>query len=500
MNIANAFLKVAESKPKNHAMTFEEHTWMYEDIASLVQQWGMFFQENIEKGERVLLISENRPEVMAIYLAVAGAGGVFVPVNPQLTDTEVIDIVNRTQPSYIITSILINTRMKALITDIKIKGLENYTSSTFEIGMRFSEFNEQKGCLICFSSGSTGKPKAIFASHQNEYTSTKQYGYFWGINQADVILITSPLSFVYGLTTGCLTALFAGAHIVLAKRFHPCEALEMIEEYKVNVFIGVPTMYTMMLDVQSNAKTKYNTGSLRLMLTAGAPISNEVLDQFEKTFNIEIWNFYALSEIRPIFTFDVNREDQFKRGACGKKVAEIDAKLIDDAGHEITEPGVQGELIAKSKTLMLGYYDDKELTNTTIRDGWFYTGDLAQFDDEDNFYITGRKKEMIIRGGVNISPAEIEEHFYTNPAILEACVVGVKDKVFDQEILAVLVLKDHALLTEEQVREEASIALAEYKIPKYVSFVKNIPKNNSGKINKKKVKAQWESSVLQQPN
>lgn len=149
---------------------------------------------------------------------------------------------------------------------------------------------------------------------------------------------------------------------------------------------------------------------------------------------------------------------------------------------------------------MLRYYDDLKLTNSVIRDGWFYTGDLAEFDEEGNYFIRGRKKDFIIRGGVNISPVEIEDFLYTNPAILEVCVFGVEDKVYGEEIFAVVVLKENETLTEEQIRIEVKAGLAEYKVPKYIKFAEQLPKNNSGKIDKKRVKEQWESSVLQQPN
>jgi long-chain acyl-CoA synthetase len=498
MNIGNIFLEVAKKQLENPAITFEDKIISYKQLAVLVEKWGDYLSSKINKDDRVLCVSENCPEIMAIYLAVAGLGGVFVPINPQLTQDEINDIFERSTPALGIFS----EKNKGTLPNIKEAVPVNLFHATEEECnyKEFEEFEKDKGCLICFTSGSTGKAKGVYISHLNEYTSCKQYSEYWNINSYDKVLISLPQSFLYGLTTGCLMALISGAHIILEKRFHPVESLEIIEKHKVTVFMGVPTMYTMMLDAQNKASKKYNTSSIRLMLTAGAPIANEILDEFKDVFSIEITNFYALSEIRPIFTNNLKENGDIRRGSCGKMVKSVEVKLLDENGQKITKAGTEGEIAAKSDTLMIGYYDDLKLTSEIIRDGWFYTGDLGMFDSEGYFYITGRKKELIIRGGINISPVEVEEFIYKYPPVLEAVVVGVPDNIFGEEIYAQVVVKDNYTVEEEELKNFLKAYLAPYKVPKYFEFVEGLPKNNSGKIDKKKVKAQWGKSVLQQHN
>jgi long-chain acyl-CoA synthetase len=503
VNLANVFLDTVRKRPRQAAITFENRTFSYLDLASLLQQWSQFLKASISKGDRVLCISENRPEIMAIYLAVAGVGGVFVPVNPQLSQKEVDDIILRASHVLAITSYENAEKLNNTKHSIKQVSIEQYrVNPTFNIQNieNFIDFDDRDGCLICFTSGSTGRAKGVFASHLNEFTSSKQYAESWVVTDNDRLLITLPLSFVYGLTTGCLMGLLAGAHIILEKRFHPQIALERIRDHQVSVFMGVPTMYTMMLNVQENASHKYDISSVRLMLTAGAPIANEVLDRFYKELHIELTNFYALSEIRPICTFNVKNDQQFKRGSCGRIPDGVDVRLLDENGEDITIPGKVGELVAKSDTLMIQYYGDIDLTLDTIKNGWFYTGDLGMFDEEGFYYITGRKKDLVIRGGINISPVEIEEHLYKNPAILEVVVLGVPDEIFGEELLAQIVPKTDYRLEEEEIRLFLQENLASYKVPKYILIVPELPKNNSGKIDKKRVKSEWEQLELQQLN
>ncbi|MFS0599274.1 class I adenylate-forming enzyme family protein [Peribacillus frigoritolerans] len=498
MNIGNFFFEIAKKRLDSPAITFEEKTVSYKQLAILVEKWSDYLSSRITKDDRVLCVSENCPEIMAIYLAVAGLGGVFVPINPQLTKEEINDIFERSTPTVGIFS----EKNKDILPQIKVSISVNLFSVSEEkwVCKEFEEFEADKGCLICFTSGSTGKAKGIYISHQNEYTSCFQYSEYWDIQKSDKVLVSLPQSFLYGLTTGCLMALFVGAQIILEKKFHPIETLNNIEKHQVTVFMGVPTMYTMMLDVQSKATKKYNTSSIQLMLTAGAPLANEIFDEFKSLFSIEIVNFYALSEIRPIFTYNLKQSDEIKRGSCGRKVKNVEVKLLAVDGKEIIKAGLEGEIVAKSDTLMLRYYDDLELTENTIRDGWFYTGDLGMFDANGYFYITGRKKELVIRGGINISPVEIEEILYKNPAILEAVIVGVPDEIFGEELFGQIVLKEGNSLTDMELREFLNEHLASYKVPKYIEFSNELPKNNSGKIDKKKVKAGWGKSVLQQHN
>lgn len=496
MNIGNTFLDKAEAQLQQPAITFEQQVYTYEHITILIQKWRSFLTSKIKPGDRVLCFSDNCPEVMALYLAVAGLGNVFIPINPKLSEEEIVDIIERSTPALAVASNNDAFKFPNIPEVVGIKEFSKEGTLNFPIP-RFTEVDEEQGCLICFTSGSTGRAKGVYASHINEYTSCEQYAKSWKVTAQDKVLIALPQSFLYGLTTGCLMALFVGAHIYLEKKFHPVEALTRIEQQRITLFMGVPTMYTMMLDVQRKATKPYDTKSLRLLLTAGAPIADEILAEFKKTFNIQLSNFYALSEIRPIFTHEAGLPIK-KQQSCGRAVEDVEVRLLNVEGNDITVPGQEGELIARSATLMLAYYGDPEITAQTVRDGWFYTGDLAVFDEAGYYYITGRKKELVIRGGINISPVEVESFIYKHPAVLETVVIGVPDKVFGEELFTQIVLKDGQTLSKQQLVEFLSDKLAPYKIPKHIEFVQSLAKNHSGKISKKRVREQWEQSALQQ--
>ncbi len=494
MNIARALGVVREVRPQAPAISFKRQTWTYADLWAWVSAWAADLKPRLGAGDRVLCFAPNHPQVLAAYAAVAGLGAIFVPVNPELTPDEITDIVTTADPAVALTSDDLAPKLvKALERSDRHPHLMRLPREdpSLEAGVEFVDLNPDQSALICFTSGSTDRPKGVFASHRNEIASARQYAAVWAIQPEDRVLVALPLSFLYGLTTGALTTLLAGAHVLLEERFHPRRVLERISNERATVFMGVPTMYVMMLEVGLEDPDAFDLSSIRLMLTAGAPIAEATQQAFCERFGVNIMDFYALSEVRPVFAYDARRFSKGRPGSCGHQLPGVEVRIAPASEPPVTGPAMAGELLVRSETLMKGYYGDPERTAEAIRDGWFHTGDLATVDEDGFYSIVGRLKDLIIRGGFNVAPAEVERAILRHPAVLEAAVVGVDDAVFGEEIGAAVTLKPGARLDEADLVDFLRSVLADYKLPRRIRIVGGLPRGATGKVDKQAVRALW---------
>ncbi len=494
MNIARALGAVREAQPQAPAISLKSKTWTYDDLWASVSAWARGLQQPLLPGSRALCLAPNHPQVLAAYVAVAGLGAIFVPVNPELTPAEIAYIVATVDPVVTLTSDdLAPKLLKALDKANQRPHLVRLPREDASPGasVEFLDLDPDQGALICFTSGSTDRPKAVFVSHRNEISSARQYAAVWAIQPDDRLLVALPLSFLYGLTTGSLTALLAGAHILLEERFHPRRILERISKDRATVFMGVPTMYAMMLQVGLEDSNAFDLSSIRLMLTAGAPIAEATLEAFYERFGVHVLDFYALSEVRPVFAYDTRRFVKGRPGSCGHQLPGVEVRIVNLSGQPVTQPGMAGELLVRSETLMKGYYRDPERTAEAMGDGEFHTGDLATVDEEGFYSIVGRKQDLIIRGGFNVAPAEVERAILRHPAVLEAAVVGVHDAVYGEDIAAAVTLKPGERLDETDLVDYLRGLLAEYKLPRRIRFSGSLPRGATGKIDKRAVRELW---------
>jgi len=494
MNIARALEGVREARPQAPAISFKQQTWTYADLWAWVSAWAAELTPRLGAGDRVLCLAPNHPQVLAAYVAVAGLGAIFVPVNPELSPDEIADIVTMADPGVVLTSDDLAPKLvKALERADRHPQLLRLPRADASLwpSVGFGDLDPDQGALICFTSGSTDRPKGVFASHRNELASARQYGAIWAMQPEDRVLVALPLSFLYGLTTGALTALLAGAHVLLEERFHPRHVLERISDDRATVFLGVPTMYVMMLEVGLEDPAAFHLSSIRLMLTAGAPIAEPTQQAFYQRFGVHLMDFYALSEVRPVFAYDARRFSQGRPGSCGHQLPGVEVQILAASEQPMARPGMAAELLVRSETLMKGYYGDPAGTAEAIRDGWFHTGDLAAVDEDGFYSIVGRKKDLIIRGGFNVAPAEVERAILTHPAVLEAAVVGVDDAVYGEDIGAAVTLKPGQRLEEADLVDFLRSVLADYKLPRRIRFSKGLPRGATGKVDKQAVRALW---------
>jgi long-chain acyl-CoA synthetase len=300
----------------------------------------------------------------------------------------------------------------------------------------------------------------------------------------DVIMGCLPLFHVFGLTCGLNASVISGATLTLLPRFDAGAALEMIGREKVTIFEGVPTMYSALL--HSPARATADVSSLRLCVSGGAALPVEVLRQFEEAFGCPILEGYGLSETSPVASF--NHPDRpRKAGSIGTPIAGVEMRAVDDSGNDVPQ-GEVGEIAIRGHNVMKGYWRKPDATAAAIPDGWFRTGDLARIDEDGYFFIVDRKKELIIRGGYNVYPREIEEALHEHPAVAEVAVVGIPHDSLGEEVGAAVALKPGATATPDELKAFAKARVAAYKYPRYVWLVDQLPKGPTGKILRREVK------------
>jgi len=300
-----------------------------------------------------------------------------------------------------------------------------------------------------------------------------------------VILGALPLFHSFGQTCGLNTSIKAGGMLTLIPRFDPAKALEIIQRDKVQVFQGVPTMYSAMLNHPD--RDDYDVSSLEVCASGGSAMPVEVMKAFEQAFDAKILEGYGLSETSPVASFN-HPDRERKPGSIGTPIEGVEMKVVDDDGNEV-EQGEPGEIVIRGHNVMKGYWGKAEATEEAIKDGWFHSGDIATVDSDGYYFIVDRKKDLIIRGGYNVYPREIEEVIYEHPAVREAAVIGVPHDDLGEEVGAAVALKDDSDCTEDEIREHCKEQVAAYKYPRKVWFVDELPKGPTGKILKREIEA-----------
>src|SRR6185503_5313328 len=352
------------------------------------------------------------------------------------------------------------------------RGLDEFTSSDAAI-------NRETEAIIIYTSGTTGKPKGCLLTHGNLIANAKQISSWLGFNEKDRLLTIMPLFHMNAVSVTTMSALYAGASTVVSQKFSASRFWQIISEYQITSFGSVATMLSMLLSTYPDGVPEgLKTDQLRFAMCGSAPVPAEVLRRFEETFNCLVVEGYGLSESTCRSTF--NPPDQRRRpGSCGVPIGN-EMRVVDDADREVPH-GELGEIVLRGENILKGYYKNETANATAFRNGWFHTGDIGYRDADGFFYIVDRKSDMIIRGGENIYPREIDEVLYQHPNIAAAAAVGVKDELYGEEVAAVVVLKPGANTTAQEVIDYCKARLADFKCPKTVHFVDDIPKGPTGK-------------------
>jgi long-chain acyl-CoA synthetase len=450
----------------------------------------------VEPGDRVGIMLPNVPYFPFAFYGAMRLGAVVVPLNPLLKGREVAFHLK-------------DSGAKAILGwhQFEEPAREGAAQAGAElIIVQPGEFEERLGAvepltdiadrgdddtaLILYTSGTTGTPKGAELTHGNLRAAAKVAVDLVESGPQTVTLGALPLFHVFGLTCSLNAAVRAMGSVTLLPRFEPAKALEMIQRDGVTTLLGVPTMYSAMLhDEQADGA---DTSTLDLCVSGGAAMPVEVLRAFEERFDCKVLEGYGLSETCGIGSF--NRPDiERKPGSIGLPVERVEMKVVDDDGKEVPQ-GEVGEILIRGPVVMKGYWNREDATADAFDDdGWFRTGDMAKVDEDGYFFIVDRKKEMIIRGGFNIYPRELEEVLYEHPAVREAAVIGLPHESLGEEVGAAIALKEGARAETSELRDYMKERVAAYKYPRVVWIVDELPKGPTGKILKREVEAPSEA-------
>ncbi|MEL7160837.1 MAG: long-chain fatty acid--CoA ligase, partial [Bacteroidota bacterium] len=341
--------------------------------------------------------------------------------------------------------------------------------------------------VIIYTSGTTGRPKGAELSHQNLFLNAMVSAELFDPQAEDTLLTVLPLFHIFAMTVLMNTGIFRGCTNVLVPRFDAKTVFDLMERHSVNFFAGVPTMYWGLLNYPGeDVNLESIATNLKCCISGGASLPVKVLEDFEAKFGVEILEGYGMSEGSPVVTFN-QRQVGRKPGSIGTPVWGVDVKIVDPEGNELPT-GEKGELVYRGHNVMKGYYNKPEATAATIVDGWLHSGDIATRDEDGFFYIVDRTKDMIIRGGLNVYPREVEEVLMKHEAVSLVAVIGIPDEEYGEEIKACVVLKDGQEASEADLREWTKERIAAYKYPRVIEFLDALPQSATGKILKKELR------------
>lgn len=480
-------------------MVFEGQEFTNAEMGRTARKLGNVLKDlGVKRGDRVIIQMPNCPEVGESFGAVWGIGAVVVPMNYLIGEEESAHIYQDCSAETVISSSeflpkIETCRARApaiknvILIDKEVpKGYQSFwelvEGSSDELEMVKTD-NDELAALV-YTAGTTGRPKGVMHSHDGLYAGAKVASESSAMLERRVTVFVLPLCHIYGILCMNIGNLQGGWKSIILPSFSVENVFEAIEKYKATRFAGVPTIYILMLLYPE--PEKYDLSSMQSWISAAASLSPETWKGFKDKFGFEIIEAWGLTESGGIGCI-MPHEGPIKVGSIGKPMIDTEVKIVDNDGNELPQ-GTEGELIIRNPSLMKGYWNLPEETEEALRDGWLFTGDIGYVDEDGYFFITDRKKDLIIKAGENISPREIEEVIFAHHRVAEAAVVGIKDDVYGEDIKAFVVLKPGEQATAEEIIEHCRARLKTFKTPKELQFVESLPKNLVGKVERKKLR------------
>lgn len=474
----------------------------------------MLAAHGICKGEVVSLLMPNSAEYIIAYFACWKLGALAGPVNSLLKEHETSYVINNSEAKAILVGSEFRGRidsireelphLRSVITFDDVEGATREFRADETGGLvehpvgaappgaphvRAPSMDTDDDAIIIYTSGTTGKPKGCLLTHGNVIANARQISRWLSFTGDDRLLTIMPLFHMNAVSVTTMSALYAGGSTVISPKFSAKRFWNIVSDHQITSFGSVATMLAMLLNTYPEGVPQgLQTNQLRFAMCGSAPVPAEVMKKFEETFNCPVVEGYGLSESTCRSTF--NPPDERRRaGSCGLPIGN-EMKVFDEDDNEVAE-GVLGEIVLRGENILKGYFKDPDATQRAFRGGWFHTEDIGYRDRDGFFYIVDRKTDMIIRGGENIYPREIDEVLYQHTAVAAAATIGVPDPLYGEEVAAFVVTKDGMKTTEEELLEFCRGRLADYKCPKSVRFVKDIPKGPTGKLLKRELARQF---------
>jgi acyl-CoA synthetase (AMP-forming)/AMP-acid ligase II len=497
MDIARKLREQAEKSPGRPAIIFKDRQVSFKELVSRINKLANWLlRAGIRKGDKVAIYLPNTPEYVVSYFAVFTIGAVAVPLDIRLTDQELVSILRHSETSVLITKPLENFSLQGLSEEVG--GLANIVICFSEEKEKFSSFgeiiaqesddlpeveiNDSDLALLFYTSGTTGHPKAVMLNYKSLDNAPMTFEYVGIVDFFGTTIICAlPFSHLGGFVALQINAVF-GSSVVLMERFIPIEFLKNIEKYRVNFFFMVPAMFVALLQLKEFEK--YDLSSLRGADVFGAPSDPNMMMRFGKYCpNASLFNGWGMTETSAPNT--VSKPNKVESvGRCGPW---CEIKIFDNNDKELPR-GEVGEIVMRGWPVMVGYYKEPEMTGQVMKGGWLRTGDLGCLDEGNNLYIKGRKKDMIIVGGLNVYSPEVEHVIQEHPKVKEVAVIGVPDKLRGEAVKAVIVLKpgEEARITE--IRSFCRKRLTRFKVPQIIEFRESLPRTRTGKVQKEALK------------
>ncbi len=452
---------------------------------------GLLAAHGVGAGDRVGIMLPNVPHFPVCYYGALRAGAVVVPMNVLLKRREVAYYLSDSGAKLVFAweGFAEEAQVGAesagaecvIVEAAGFAGLVGAATPDPAV----AEVAESDAAVLLYTSGTTGQPKGAELTHANLRSNAEGARGLFDAGPGTVCLGVLPLFHSFGQTCVMNATLGGGGMLTLVPRFEPGKALEVIERDRVSIFQGVPTMYGAMLHLED--RERYDTSSLELCASGGSAMPVELMRGFEEAFDCMILEGYGLSETSPVASFN-HRDRERKPGSIGTPIAGVAMKVVDDQGVEVSE-GEVGEIVVSGPNVMKGYWERPQETAETIIDGWLHTGDMGRVDADGYFFIVDRKKELIIRGGYNVYPREVEEVLYEHPDVREAAVLGVPHDEYGEEVAAAVSLVSGASVEPEALRDYVRERVAAYKYPRTVWILDDLPKGPTGKILKREITA-----------
>lgn len=521
--VQNYLKQTAEKFPEKTAIHFMGKELTYKQVYNYAKKLAAYLQSlGIEKGDRVAIMLPNTPQSIISYYAILMAGGIVVQTNPLYMERELeyqmkdsgakaiitLDILfprvskvisNTDLENVIVTAIkdylpfpknivypFIQKKQYGIIVNVKHEGQNHlFTEIMKQPAGQIKEYDfdfEEDLALLQYTGGTTGFPKGVMLTHKNLVANAAMCNaWLYKCKPGEeTVLGILPFFHVYGMTAVLILSVMQGSKMVLLPKFDPETTLKTIQKQKPTLFPGAPTIYIGLLN-HPDLK-KYDLSSIDSCISGSAPLPVEVQEQFEEVTGGKLVEGYGLTESSPVTHANFLWDKKKVKGSIGVPWPETDSVILSMETGEPLPPGEIGEIAVKGPQVMKGYWNRPEETEQVLRDGWLLTGDLGYMDEEGYFYIVDRKKDMIIAGGFNIYPREIEEVLYEHPAVQEVVAAGIPDPYRGETVKVYIVLKDGAAATEDELNEFARKHLAAYKVPRMYEFRKELPKTAVGKI------------------
>ncbi|MED4886297.1 class I adenylate-forming enzyme family protein [Lysinibacillus fusiformis] len=451
--------------------------WTYQQLSEEISKWCQFFEcQQLLKGSRVAVFAKNHIQLFAVLFACGLRGLIYVPLNWRLSKEELTQILEDATPSILLyeeedTCPVVLDKMFSL-QSIQQEKNGSVNKQPMEVDDPW---------LMIYTGGTTGRPKGVVLSFESVNWNAMNTIISWGLHDKDRTLNYMPMFHTGGLNALCIPLLMAGGTVIIGDKFEAEAALRATNQYKTTISLFVPTMYQAMIATKYFQENQFP--SMKVFLSGGAPCPHPIYDAFYRK-GLFFKEGYGLTEAGPN-NFFIAREDAYaKKGAVGKSMQFIEAKIIKPTGHNCA-PHEVGELLVKGKHMFRFYWNNKHETANIMQDGWLKTGDLAMMDEDGDFFIVGRRKEMIISGGENVYPQEVEQCMLQHPDVQEVAVIGVADNYWGEVVTAFIVCHNQVATILDELHDLCHQQLGRYKIPKQILFLEELPKTSVGKIDKK---------------